>query len=174
MTPLLVIATALSARAFAFTTDAGSYSSRPKALFPIHATSIATASPTSADKSGPNDSFSPRLVESLDLEPLFQGVARHAATKRGKDAILRLVNRASDSASSASAGGSISRREAALAATNSYKRKPLEQPSDPIPDPIAILSIAQSASEASDEYKLIQKRLPHLNRRNDQRRNRYT
>ena len=152
MTPLLVIATALSARAFAFTTDAESYSSRPKALFPFHA----TASPTSADKSGPNDSFSSRLVESLDLEPLFQGVARHAATKRGKDAILRLVNRVSPSASSASAGGSTSRREAALAATNSYKRRPHEQPSDPIPDPIAILSIAQSASEASDEYKLIQ------------------
>lgn len=171
MTPLLVIATVLSAQAFAFTTDVESFgSSRPKALLlcPIHATPASadygdtdgqlSGSPIRSrrsDKSGPNDSFSPRLIESLDLEPLFQGVARHAATKRGKDAILRLVNRASPSPASASAREKRSRREAALAATNSYKRIPLDQPADPIPDPIAILSIAQSNAEASDEYELI-------------------
>ena len=107
-------------------------------------------------KSGPNDSFSARLVESLDLEPLFEGVARHAATKRGKDAILRLVNREIPTIASESAGGAMSRREAALAATNSYKKTPqLQEPSDPIPDPVAILSIVQSPAEASDEYALI-------------------
>ena len=169
MTLLLIIVAILTTQVFAFTTDAEIRSRQPKALFPIHA----SASPASADyygdgqlsgspirsrpdsKSGPNDSFSPRLIDSLDLEPLFQGVARHAATKRGKDALLRLVNRASPSSSSAIPGGAISRREAALAATNSYQRSPLETPSDPIPDPIAILSIAQSAAEASDEYELI-------------------
>lgn len=170
MTPLLVAVAVLTAQVFAFTTtiDAEFGSRRPNAkalVFPIHATA---SSPASADyhgdgqrrsrsdsKSGPNDSFSPRLIESLDLEPLFRGVARHAATKRGKDAILRLVNRASPATSSASAGGAKSRREAALAATNSYRRSPLDPPSDPIPDPIAILSIAQSAAEASDEYELV-------------------
>ena len=166
MTPLLIIVAILTTQVFAFTTDAEFRSRRPKALFPIHASASADyygdgqlsgslIKSRSDSKSGPNDSFSPRLIESLDLEPLFQGVARHAATKRGKDALLRLVNRASPSSSSASPGGAISRREAALAATNSYQRSPLETPSDPIPDPIAILSIAQSAAEASDEYELI-------------------
>jgi len=163
---LLVVLVAilyLSAQALAFRlTGAKCVSRRPEVIVPMKA-------PTSADygndrfsdnirrseKSGPNDSFLPRLVEGLDLEPLFEGVARHAATKRGKDAILRLVNRASPTAPSASTGGSTSRREAALAATNSYQRISAQQPSDPIPDPIAILGIAQSAGEASDEYELI-------------------
>ena len=114
--------------------------------------SSSSSSPTRT--SGPNLSFSPRLVQSLDLAPLFEGVARHAATKRGKDAILRLVHLADEN--DQAAFGGTSRREAGLAATNTYstKRNLLKQPSEPLPEPIAIISIAQSAAEARDEYEL--------------------
>ena len=113
-----------------------------------------SSSSPSIRKSGPNLSFSPRLVQALDLAPLFEGVSRHAATKRGKDAILRLVHLADGKDNSAFRGAP--RREMALAAAKAYStaRSPIQRRLEALPNPIAIVSIAQSAAEARDEYEL--------------------
>lgn len=100
-------------------------------------------------------SFSKKLVESLDLVPLFEGVSLHAATRRGRQAILGLVNIVVPAPSKTLGTESISRRQALLASIDSYPViSPLESPSH-LQKPIPILRIAQTAGESSAEYQLV-------------------
>mmetsp|Transcript_13628 Transcript_13628/g.20751 ORF Transcript_13628/g.20751 Transcript_13628/m.20751 type:complete len:883 (+) Transcript_13628:121-2769(+) len=101
-------------------------------------------------------SFSDRLVDCLDLVPLLEEVSRHCATKRGRQAILRLVNVLVDNSP---LNRQQSKRQSLLAESVSYPNnlKVSAETNKPI-----VVSIAQTVVEANAEYELIREAMSIL------------
>lgn len=101
-------------------------------------------------------SFSDRLVNCLDLAPLLEEVSRHCATKRGRQAILRLVNVLVDDSP---LNRQRSKRQSLLAESVSYPNnlRVSTETNKPV-----VVSIAQTVVEANAEYELIREAMSIL------------
>ena len=109
-----------------------------------------------------NHAFPDELIESLDLVPLLQGVADHAGTKRGRQALLSLVKGDAQQQSSMLLPEMSSRRRRVTnhrlfmgtsqnAAVSSKRHSEL-------------VTVAQSAEAARREYELVEEAMLTLDR----------
>jgi hypothetical protein len=107
-------------------------------------------------------SFPGHLIRSLDLVPLMYGVAGHAGTRRGYQAILSLVKKDQETMNNnllSNSLGALSRRKrAALATTDTSISQMSNQRSRHRKDRsrIKLTPIATSAEEARLEYELVE------------------
>eukprot|EP00550_Attheya_septentrionalis_P001467 CAMPEP_0198291446 /NCGR_PEP_ID=MMETSP1449-20131203/8972_1 /TAXON_ID=420275 /ORGANISM="Attheya septentrionalis, Strain CCMP2084" /LENGTH=1017 /DNA_ID=CAMNT_0043990085 /DNA_START=286 /DNA_END=3339 /DNA_ORIENTATION=+ len=110
------------------------------------------------------DPVSPKLVRSLDLVPLFEGVARHTGTRRGREAFLKLVH--IDNVDKSKIGWQqsgvgnrpVSRREQLKHLVTMYDTEMGSEERAAFsrqPEDVTVAKIAESAAEAKQEYELV-------------------
>jgi len=96
--------------------------------------------------------FSHDLIQGLDLKPLLHGVAAHAGTRRGRQAILSLVGDDENEPKNAASG--MSSRSRRVSDPFMYRRS--EQISS---RNVELAPIAKSAKQAREEYELSEQAL---------------
>jgi hypothetical protein len=101
-------------------------------------------------------SFPVHLIARLDLEPLMHGIAEHAGTRRGRQALLRLVNQDTDLMvkNSRKAPSRLRRlAEASYQRNNNSKSQPQ----------VEVIKVATSAKEARREFDFVEQAMLALN-----------
>jgi hypothetical protein len=100
------------------------------------------------------------LIKTLDLAPLLQRVSSHAGTRRGREALLSLVNEDRLSTTTIPKAKTFSRRERAMLSST-----PQQGPGSRLSRAVAsknLAPIAMSAVEARNEYELVEEALTAL------------
>jgi len=118
--------------------------------------------PTTKNKNviHPRPSLSAKLIHSLDLIPLMEAVAKHAGTRRGREALLSIimeddVKRQQQNPGLAFNGNASSRRKNMIASMGKSLSRTTEDSDRKALSIASIFKVAQTEVEAKDEWKVV-------------------
>jgi hypothetical protein len=115
------------------------------------------------------NTISHKLTQSLDLEPLIQSVASHSGTKRGRDALLALLNKGTNQQKKRIELRNASKRKSLMSALDSNGKSSLKGVKNSQNESLTItrdmkhiVKLSQSSAECKYEWKLVEEAMDIL------------